>query len=325
MRRIAPPLIAALIITLFSCATEPEVPQQNPAELYPPDRPFPESRFATVGTVRVHYRLWQPDEEPKAKLLLLHGLGASTYSFDAVVSGLIAEGYAVAAVDMPGFGFSDPALKFEHTPENRLALMWTLVDRLDTDQNQFNPVARWYIVGHQMGGEFACWMALDRPGRVAGLVLVSTVLGTNRPAGKMAWFPPVLWGFRSWLTNTLFTREGVQELLEKAYGRPPSPDAVNGCLAPLLRDDAERALVRYVRTAGPQVPPFDAITRPVLHIWGSEDSWRSLEEAREQVGERENVTFRIIEGAGHIPMDTHPEQFTTAVDSWITGLPLNGM
>jgi len=211
-------------------------------------------------------------------------------------------------------------LKFEHTAPNRLGLIWPLIDRLDTDDNQFNPLARWYIVGHQMGGEFALWMATDRPGRVAGLVLIATILGENRPGGRMAWFPPVRWGLRAWLKNSLYTVDGVRELLEDAYGQPPTGEAVDGYLAPLVRGDAQKALVNFAKTVGPELPDLAVVDAPVLFVWGSEDSWRSIEDGQLQADGQPGSQFEIIEGAGHVPTDTHAEQLSRLITRWIASV-----
>jgi pimeloyl-ACP methyl ester carboxylesterase len=308
------------VAIMASCATQQEPPEVRLGLIYPEDRPFPESRFTTVLGLTIHYRVWQPDGDPVGKILLLHGIGGSTYSFDRVVPLLRASGYAVAAIDLPGFGYSDPALKFEHTPENRLELVWTLIDRLDTDDNQFNPLSRWYVVGHQMGGELGVWMANDRPGRIAGLVLVATVLGQNRPGGGMAWFPPVRWGLRAWLRNSLYTEDGARELLEDAYGQPPTEEAVDGYLAPLVRDDSEKALVNFTKTVGPEIPDLATVQAPLLFIWGSGDTWRSIEDGRLQADQRPESQFQVIDGAGHVPMDTHAEQFAGLVTRWIAAV-----
>jgi pimeloyl-ACP methyl ester carboxylesterase len=308
-------------VALFvSCATQPEPTGPPLNVLFPPEQPFPESRFTTINDIRIHYRTWEPPTEPVAKLLLLHGIGGSTYSFEQVVPLLLDQGFAVAAVDLPGFGWSDPALRFEHTAANRLEIIWTLVDRLDTDQNEFNPVTQWYVIGHQMGGELAVWMATDRPGRIAGLVLVSTVIGKNRPAGRMGGFPPVRWVLRSWLESTLYTEEGVRELLENAYAEPPTQEAVNGYLAPLVRDNADRALPRYVRTVGSEIPDITQVSQPVLLVWGTEDNWRSLEEGEEQAELYPDARLVLIDSAGHVPMDTHPQRFTSVTTDWIRSL-----
>ncbi len=322
MERIARVFLVLLIVGVFmvSCASRQESPEDRLALIYPDDRPFPESRFTAISGLSIHYRVWQPDSEPVGKILLLHGLGGSTYSFDRLVPLLVADGYAVAAIDLPGFGYSDPALKFEHTAQNRLGLVWPLIDRLDTDDNQFNPLSRWYVVGHQMGGEFAVWMAGDRPGRVAGVVLIATVLGENRPGGRMAWFPPVRWALRAWLNNSLYTPDGVRELLEDAYGQPPTGEAVDGYLAPLVRDDAQKALINFAKTVGPEIPDLTAVEVPVLFVWGSEDTWRSIEDGRLQADEMPGGRFEIIEGAGHVPTDTHAVEFSGLLTGWIAAV-----
>jgi len=316
MRDVRPVLLIILAVLLVSCATQQESPEERLALIYPEDRPFPESRFVDIAGLTIHYRTWAPDSEPVGKVLLLHGIGGSTFSFNELAPLLASKGYAVVALDLPGFGFSDPALDFEHTAANRLGIVWTLIDRLDTDDNQFNPLDRWYVIGHQMGGEFAAWMATDRPGRIAGLSLIATVIGDNRPGGRVAWFPPVRWALRAWLRNSLYTPEGVRELLEDAYGRAPTEQAVDGYLAPLVRDGARRALSNFARTVGREVPVISDITVPVLCIWGDQDTWRSLDDAMEQWQSFPQVQFKIIEGAGHVPMDTHPQQVADLFTTW---------
>jgi pimeloyl-ACP methyl ester carboxylesterase len=67
------------------------------------------------------------------------------------------------------------------------------------------------------------------------------------------------------------------------------------------------------------------VRTPVLAIWGNEDTWRSLEEGQAQVAELPDASLEIIEGAGHVPMDTNPERFVSLVDRWITGQILRGL
>jgi pimeloyl-ACP methyl ester carboxylesterase len=159
-------------------------------------------------------------------------------------------------------------------------------------------------------------MANDRPGRIAGLTLIATVVGDNRPGGRMAWFPPVRWALRAWLRNSLYTPEGVRELLEDAYGRAPTEQAVDGYLAPLVLDDARKALSNFARTVGPDQPSLTEVTVPVLCLWGDADTWRSLEDGREQSLLFQNSRFEVIEGASHVPMDTHASDVASLFTSW---------
>lgn len=136
----------------------------------------------------------------------------------------------------------------------------------------------------------------------------------------MAWFPPVRWGLRAWLKNSLYTVDGVRELLEEAYGQPPAEEAVDGYLAPLVRDDAQKALINFAKTVGADLPDLTAVEAPVLFVWGSEDVWRSIEDGRLQADLIPGSRFETIEGAGHVPTDTHPEQFAGVLIRWIAAV-----
>jgi hypothetical protein len=59
---------------------------------------------APVG--QVHFRMAGPGGRP---LVLLHQSPLSSTQFDAVLPGLAARGFHALALDMPGFGMSDPA------------------------------------------------------------------------------------------------------------------------------------------------------------------------------------------------------------------------
>jgi len=87
MERITRVLLVLLIVgtVMVSCASQQESPEDRLALIYPEERPFPESRFTTISGLSIHYRVWQPDGEPVGKILLLHGLGGSTYSFNLIV------------------------------------------------------------------------------------------------------------------------------------------------------------------------------------------------------------------------------------------------
>ncbi len=67
--------------------------------------PFTGSRFEAVDGITLHYSVWKPAEKKtKGKVLLVHGLGGSTFSWRNNVAALTEEGYFVMAVDLPGIG-----------------------------------------------------------------------------------------------------------------------------------------------------------------------------------------------------------------------------
>ena len=129
--------------------------------------PYPDSHVTEVEGVMVHYRLGVA-ETSRGKILLIHGLGGSTSSFDTVIGPLVDAGYLVVAVDLPGFGYSGRPEGFDHSQMHRAALVWQLLDELERTAGT-DP---WIILGHSMGGGTAVAMACQRPGSTRSVVLV---------------------------------------------------------------------------------------------------------------------------------------------------------
>jgi pimeloyl-ACP methyl ester carboxylesterase len=309
-------LILTSLFSLWSCATTGPAPAERLLAIYPPDRPFRESRFASFGGIRLHYRTWTPEGESRGKMLVLHDAGASTVSFQQLGPELASDGWAVIAIDLPGFGFSDQALGFEHTPANRSNLIWSLLDRLDTEENAFPPADRWTLAGHGMGGQVVTQMTLDRPRRTHTLILFATqVLGRQDP-GSFLWLPPVRWALQAWLTDSLYTEEGVAQLLGEAYGRPASEEEVARYTAPLLRPRMPAAYVRYAHTAGSFELELDTVETPTLVIWGTQDERLDpgLAQPTAQAFPNGDLTW-ITEGS-HLPMETHTTAVRAAIALW---------
>ena len=310
---------AAVLALLSACATAPTGAANQLPVLFPAERPFPESRFSSFGGIQLHYRVWEPETEPRGKILLLPTVGGSTATFRFVAPALAQEGFTVAAVDLPGFGFSDRSLSFAHTVEARADLLWTLADRLDTEENRFSPTDAWILLGHGEGGGVAAAMALARASRTNRLILIASPLGTPRTIGRGSSFPPVRWALRGWLRNSLYTMDGIEELLGKAYGRPPSPDEVALYAAPLLRSRMVDAYMNYFRTAGRIAPELEEISAPTLVIWGGEDAWEPLQRATPLVERLPGAVLQTIPEAGHIPVETHPSQALELLLAWLAG------
>ena len=96
-------------------------------------------------------------------VVLIHGIGASIYTWRSTLPPLVSAGYRVIAFDNRGFGFSDqPAHGYHNADYVRLVV--ALLDSLG--------VASAVLVGHSMGGTIAADVALAQPDRVRGMVLI---------------------------------------------------------------------------------------------------------------------------------------------------------
>jgi len=122
----------------------------------------PAGRFVTVDGVRLHYI----DVGQGPTLVLLHGLGSMVEDF--MLSGLVREAsehYRVIAFDRPGYGHSERPRRWRYGAFAQADLISKALRTLD--------VHRPIVLGHSWGTLVAAALALEHPGTVRGLVLVS--------------------------------------------------------------------------------------------------------------------------------------------------------
>lgn len=282
-----------------------------------PDGPYGDSSFEKIDDVWLHYRLVLPQTtEIKGKFLLVHGLGGSTYTFNPAIAALVEAGFAVVAVDLPGFGYSGRPEKFDHSQEHRAQMLWTLLDTIASGSGMSGTTTRgWHLLGHSMGGGTVAAMAIARPAETASLVLVAGALEISRGVSSfLLAFPPFARWTRLYLERSLLTGEKAGKLLDEAYGREADEYELSVYLDPLQLPGTARTLTTMVRTTR-SIPLDDlrSLHMPVAAIWGDSDTVVPIEKSR-AIGVRiPQLRLYVIEGAAHIPMETHVEQFNAAL------------
>ena len=113
---------------------------------------------------RVHYQYVTSEAAPGlTPLVLLHGLGGNTTWWDENMPAL-GHHYPVYALDLPGFGRSQPLANRGGIHEQALHVRRWL-DAMGLSQV--------HLLGHSMGGQVALEVALAEPERVAKLILVA--------------------------------------------------------------------------------------------------------------------------------------------------------
>ena len=296
-------LICTLFFILFLFPVESASERNKIEELL-----FDNSHLVTIEGVELHYRIWQPtDYPPTGNILLLHGLGGSTFSWRSAAPYLAENGYLVLAVDLPGFGLSQrkPAVKQSHV--NRANLVWSLLENLDVS-------ASWHLVGHSMGGGVVTAMALQRPLNSASLTLVAGSIDK-----KSSRISSLLFKFRlvrnltGRVIDRLFlTRKRIKSFLTSAYGRKPTPEEVESYFQPLQLKNTYLTLASLLRSYNEDKDLdkcISEITVPTLCLWGREDEWVPINTGEELTKKIPNARLVIIDEAKHCPMETHPELF----------------
>jgi pimeloyl-ACP methyl ester carboxylesterase len=281
-----------------------------------------DSRFADVGGVRLHFKT--AGQGPPA-LLLLHGFGASIFSWREVLVPLSRLG-TVIATDRPASGLTSRPLpgawqgKSPYSYEAQVEQTVLLLDQLGVRK------AVW--VGNSAGGAVALLAALRYPERVQALVLVDAAVYAGGPP---SWLSPLLrlpqvrrWG--PFLVRSISTR-GISVLHTAWHDTSRiTPEVLSGYELPLRAQDWDRGLWELTMANHPLYldQQLSLVHVPTLVITGDDDrivpTAQSLRLARELPG----AELVVIPQCGHLPQEEQPEAFLQAVSAFLEKLPKEG-
>ena len=261
-------------------------------------------------------------------VVLIHGFGANTnhWRFNQPVLGELAPTYAI---DLLGFGRSDqPRARLKQESPDDLAVHYGF----DLWGQQVADFCREVIdkpvmlVGNSIGGVVALRAAqLLGPDRCQRVVLIDCAQRlmddkqlATQPAW-MAWIRPLLKTMVSqrWLSTALFRNAArpslIRSVLKQAYpsGANIDDELVNLLFQPTQRDGAAEAFRGFINLFDDYLAPqlMEDLTVPVDLIWGEQDPWEPIAEARRWAKTLSCIrSIEVIRDAGHCPHDESPEQ-----------------
>lgn len=289
------------------------------------EKPFFESEFMEVDTILLHYRIFSPENAvPKGKILFVHGLGGSTFSWRENMTFFKDAGYLVLAVDLPGFGYSSKAPGINHSQESRSRLLWSLLDTIDITLDEPSSSLPWTLTGHSMGGGTVTAMTIERPEDTKNLILVDGAVFENQPGfvSTLLSYPPLARGVKVIFDRVLLNRNRIEDFLTSAYGRLATPEEIDAHLIPLQQPGTPNVAVDLVKTA--KNIPVEGLQKnqvPILALWGKEDSWVPLSEAEKIQELMPRTEISAIAGAYHCPMETHADVFNEALLLYLEDSP----
>jgi pimeloyl-ACP methyl ester carboxylesterase len=279
-----------------------------------------DSRFIDVEDISVHYK--QAGSDTPA-FLLLHGFGASTFTWREVMDDFSALGRTVA-YDRTAFGLTGRPLDFEgdnpYGAQAQISQAIGLMDALDID--------RVVLVGNSAGGTTAANIAVVRPERVQALVLVSPAIGMG--GGRLRWLQPLLHTpqmdhLGPWLARRITT--SGSELMQRAWHDPSllTPAIIEGYRLPLKAHDWDRALWEFSRA-----PRTDSqgrgnladrlgelATIPTLVITGDDDRVVPVSVSRSVAEKIPGSRYVELPTCGHVPQEECPAAFFAEVETFL--------
>lgn len=267
------------------------------------DQPFDNSEWIKIEGVSIHTRVFQGESVIDGKkILLIHGLGGSTFSFRHNVFALTQEGYTVVAVDLPAFGFSDRNPRLISSQENRAVWLWGVLNHIDLRLGNDDP---WVIMGHSMGASVAIAMEEKNSASVLGLIFIDGAVVEERERSSWAnigYFQRIL---QVALHNFLIKPSAIESFLSSAYGRSPTQAEVDGYLLPLTIQSTPVALSKFVSTSTSKT--IDDIVNQNIFLgvlWGEEDAWIPVSAVDTIQQAFPQAVVVVFEGEGHCPNET---------------------
>jgi pimeloyl-ACP methyl ester carboxylesterase len=287
-----------------------------------------DASFLPALDIDIHYErhAYQGSTDNPPLILLLHGFGASTYSWREVIAPLSALG-EVIAYDRPGFGFTQRPTTWQQTNpyglEAQIQIIDTFIEHFASQQREV------VLIGHSAGGTLAAEYALRNPDSVDALVLVAPAILAG--GGRGGWLTaltripqvnrlgPLLVGRIASSGQTLLTRSWYDQ-------SKITDEILNGYTAPLAIAGWEKAFWEFSQ-ADQNFSVRENITQlqsPVLLITGDTDLVVATDDSVQLSGMIAGSQIRVLPRTGHLPQEETPLLFLQALsDRWTSLLDGN--
>ncbi|MDO8655287.1 MAG: alpha/beta hydrolase [bacterium] len=245
--------------------------------------------------IQVHYNEAGQGEA----LLILHGWGASSESWILLQRALSKEGFRVIAIDLPGFGRTNPP-----------AVAWGVQEYANFVERFVSAIGldKFFLLGHSFGGQIAISFTVEHQELVKKLILAAPP-GIRRPPGAkeklLAAFSKVL--------NVVLLAVPSQNLRDRfraaAYRLIRRRDYVKA--EGVMREVMQRVIREDLFSI------FSQIRVPTLIVWGDDDKLVPVQDAYALLREIPHSAVEIIPGAGHAPHLKTPEKLSQLVTKFL--------
>ena len=274
------------LLALIGCAHTPNLDVR-------PDPALPANVTAEVIDARdgtkLYARHWATAAEPKAVVVIMHGLKDHAGHYHAFAERLTAAGFGVYAFDLRGHGRSAGA---RVSPGSWLAYVDDL-DQFIARVAAKEPGKPVFLFGHSMGGAIATLTAIRHRAALAGLILSGPALAVDAPPLLLA---------ATQMAGALTPGAKALDLPNEDFSSDP---LVGKAMTadPLISQGPGPARTAWGLIDGIRMiwAHTDGLTLPILALHGTRDSLTAPTGSREliRVVPSTDKTLRIYEGLYH--------------------------
>ena len=239
-------------------------------------------------------------------VLLIHGFGASRYSWRHIIEPL-AQKNRIITIDLKGFGDSPKPRDDAYSVYEQARLIRNFILK--------NDLKNLHIIGHSYGGGVALavsiYLRTSNPGLQKSLVLIDNVAYPQELPGFVRILAtPVLGPLLTYAVPNTFQ---VKNLLQKVYFNDEliPQEAIDHYAAELGKPDAKYALLTSARQMLPTdlqefSENYPSLTIPTLIIWSEEDEIVPLAVGKRLHDNLPNSKLVIMSGVGHAVQEEKP-------------------
>ena len=285
-------------------------------------RPWPGHEVVLDGTVtHVRRTPGAPGSEPA---LYVHGLGGSSTNWTDIAA-LLSDRLDAEALDLPGFGQSDPAPRGGYTLRALSRRVGKLIEHRDRGAV--------HLFGNSLGGVIAIHLAATRPDLVRTLTLISPAMPDFRPRPGSDPLLPLLLvpGVGSVAERRLATRtprQRAQSVINICFADPsrvPEHRLAEAAEEVARRNEQSWAMDALVRTTrglvGSYLTPGPRslwrvaarVSAPTLIVWGKQDRLVGVSLAPRLAAVIRDSRLLVLDGIGHTAQLEAPDTVARAV------------
>lgn len=265
-----------------------------------------ESQYLSFQGIRVHFRIFSPEDKPRERVLMLSSPLISTFHWRKLVPELTQLGCMVVLADLPGFGRCNCELNVPQDNATRANLIWGVLDEIDRATDA--PDSMWHLAGHGTACAAILEMAVLYPDSVKSQIHISPLFSTGAlPANT----PP-----ERWYRSTILQKDRFRRMVEHVSGYPMDDYIVDRMRAPLLRSGAKENFLRMLRI-GHEETSCELGFCPAIALIGGRDVLVT-EDARKKIAHHlAGAEMHTLKSAGHFPMETHSKALRDYLRGWI--------
>jgi len=254
------------------------------------------SKFVSVDGMDVHYR----DEGTGEVIVLLHGTGASLHTWDKWTD-VLKTRFRVIRLDLPAYGLTGPHPQHKYLIPDYSKFLNTFLNTLQIEE--------FILAGNSLGGSIAWYYTSEYPKKVKLLSLLNPggFLNQNKKSPLVFRLSraPLVKDVLRYVTPRFFVKNTLKEVyFDKNKLTDIKIDTYRDLM--LRENNREAFIVRSSLKSSDYTKRLELISTPTQILWGNEDSWIPVENARLFEKALLNSKVDIMKETGHIPMEERP-------------------